>query len=243
MQELNREINHLKNIIENRMKHTYLNQFVQTPEINDYTLFILYSILKQAHVPESRLETIVTTTMLIQIALDAHDQVVDDPNLSEHSPEAVTNQLTVLAGDYYSGLYYLLLSETRDFKLIQTLASAIKKINELKMHVYFKEYQSPLELFEMLKRMESLLIIHVAEFVGFTEMNDFAEKVALLWKANHPLENSVHPIVDEPAYKRQEYLDSLMKDADLELTSLPSNFIKIKAYFSQQLKAIKLGEG
>lgn len=111
--------------------------------------------------------------MLVQIALDTHDLVT----LSEEDDDRETvrtRQLTVLAGDYYSGLYYYLLSQLDDIPMIHTLAGAIKEINEWKMELYYKDVDSFQEFLESVKKIESLLIQRVASYVQKTAINDMA---------------------------------------------------------------------
>src|SRR5699024_3634853 len=90
--------------------------------------------LNNINMPVKKKEKYMITTMLVQIALDTHDLVTDKKNdtVEPLSVES-TRQLTVLAGDYYSGLYYLLLAEIEDYQLIHALAIAIKEITELKL--------------------------------------------------------------------------------------------------------------
>lgn len=159
-----KDIKYYKTLIDNKLKHTYLDQYLKKINIEDDKIIALDTLL--AHLPQSQKETYIITVMFIQIALNTHDKVTEGPELPEHTTERITKQLKVLAGDYYSGLYYLILSETQDFKMIHTLATAIKQINELKMKLYYQEYASLDEMMNIVAKIDTVLITQVADFIG-----------------------------------------------------------------------------
>ncbi|WP_133087808.1 heptaprenyl diphosphate synthase component 1 [Virgibacillus indicus] len=166
------DIRHLKALIEDKIQHAYLEKYIQQPVIDEDKLFLLTAVLNNTELSSPQKERYILTTMLVQIALDTHD-LVPKTNVSGESDEArLTKQLSVLAGDYYSGLYYLLLSEIEDFDLIHKLAAAIKEINENKMKLYYKEVNSFQEYIDILKEIESLLIIYLADYVEEYSLNN-----------------------------------------------------------------------
>ena len=76
------------------------------------------------------------------------------------------NNYLLLAGDYYSGLYYLLLSEIEDIQMIKTLATAIQQINEQKMKLFYEDVSSIDELMETMKAIETSIIYRSCSFNG-----------------------------------------------------------------------------
>lgn len=168
----NIDIAYFKKRIEQKMKHTYLHEYIEKPTIDEEKLFILISIMERANLSPKQKEQYIVTTMLVQLALDTHDLVpVNSTSLSQANSE-LSKQLTVLAGDYYSGLYYLLLSQIEDFSMIRTLATAIKEINEYKMTLYYQEITTTEEFMFSIKKIESLLFSYVADHIGLPPLDE-----------------------------------------------------------------------
>ncbi|GAB3802390.1 heptaprenyl diphosphate synthase component 1 [Virgibacillus kimchii] len=159
------DIQHVKKEIKNKIKHTYLNKHIPNPEIDEEKLILLSAIINNRDMPSFQKERYIVTTMLVQIALDIHE-TVPVFNDQENKENKIARQLKVLAGDYYSGLYYFLLSEIEDISLTHHLAAAIKEINEHKMRMYYKEMNSFDDYIYIKHKIESILIMRVAEFLN-----------------------------------------------------------------------------
>ncbi|UOQ42708.1 heptaprenyl diphosphate synthase component 1 [Halobacillus salinarum] len=204
------DLKQLKQKIAAHVRHPFLARFIPEPAIDEDKLAILASIMDHTTLSNVKKEQYIVTTMLVQIALDTHDLVT----LSdvEDDRETVRNrQLTVLAGDYYSGLYYYLLSKLDDIPMIHTLAGAIKEINELKMELYYKDVHSFQEFLNSLKKIESLLIQRVASYVQRTTINDMAGEWLLAKKLidekRSYLEGRISPIL-EVLFRHPSSLDN-----------------------------------
>lgn len=164
----------LKDLIKEKMHNSYIEKFIKTPILNEDKLFILTSILNNTELPDYKKKNYIISTMLVQMALDTHDLVPRTNDLEHSNIDQITKQLSVLAGDYYSGLYYLILSEIEDVEMVHILASAIKDINEHKMQLYYRDIDSFETFISIVKRIESLLYIRVAEFAGESTISDIA---------------------------------------------------------------------
>lgn len=174
----------MKNIIEQQIGHPYLAKFVKNPNIDEDKLLLLISVVDDSELSLKTKQQYIITTMLVQIALDTHELVSLSSDLEDNVVKK-RRQLTVLAGDYYSGLYYYLLSKLDDSAMIHTLASAIKEINECKMELYQKEVHSFHEFAELVKKIESLLIQNVAEFLNRPSIKDIAPDWLLMKRLVH----------------------------------------------------------
>ncbi len=120
-----------------KLRHPYFINYIEEPFIDEEKIALLYGALKGANLHIEQIEHYVVTIMLVQIALDTHERVSNKAG-EEANESHKRRQLTVLAGDYYSGLYYYLLSMNRDIVLIRALAEGIKEINEHKIMLYQK---------------------------------------------------------------------------------------------------------
>nr|WP_259545140.1 heptaprenyl diphosphate synthase component 1 [Heyndrickxia oleronia] len=130
LQERMQQIALIKETIKQKISQNYLMQFIDEPYIDEDRMNILIESLSSLKLTKGNINKYVTTTMLIQIALDTHDKVNNTSELLKK------RQLTVLAGDYYSGLYYKILAEVENVPLIRTLAEGIKIVNEHKVAIY-----------------------------------------------------------------------------------------------------------
>nr|WP_153736295.1 heptaprenyl diphosphate synthase component 1 [Aquibacillus halophilus] len=237
----------LKKAIESQLRHTYLEKFIQKPVIDEDKLFILSSIIQNTTFSDHKKKNYIITTMLVQIALDTHDLVTENAAKGESDLNRKTRQLTVLAGDYYSGLYYYLLSKLNDIPMIHTLASAIKEINELKMTIYYNEYDSVQDFMDSFKKLESLLIRRVAEHLQGTSVLEVTgnwlllrklmrEKHSFINKGNSPI---FELLTKGPAFNiRNDQIINTIEQTIQEHTSLtkdtvshlPLHFNSIKLY-------------
>ncbi|HJV16697.1 MAG TPA: heptaprenyl diphosphate synthase component 1, partial [Bacillales bacterium] len=164
LQDIRKQLAEMKELVEQKVYHSYLLNFIQTPYIDEDKLFILISILNKIEMSSMKAQNYCLTTMLIQIALDTHENVPNE-TISDAEEESQKNkQLTVLAGDYFSGLYYKLLAETDDIQMINALSKGIKEVNEHKISVFQQEFDGIEKLMSSIKVIESSLIIKFIEY-------------------------------------------------------------------------------
>ncbi|MGN1402393.1 MAG: heptaprenyl diphosphate synthase component 1 [Bacillus sp. (in: firmicutes)] len=178
MDTLSQEIN--KNIL-SYTAHPYLGYYINRPVADDSKVVLLELILKQnADVTDQQTVKYITATMLLQIALDTHDGVTKHTSKDEEEAELRNRQLTVLSGDYYSGLYYHILAELGEITLIKKLAEGIKRINEEKIILGQGKFHFESEILETLAKIEASLLFKVAEFSGEDRYNQLVETTLVL---------------------------------------------------------------
>lgn len=147
----------IKEKLMEKLRHPYFINYIEEPFIDEEKIALLYGALKSANIHKEQIDHYVVTIMLVQIALDTHEKVSNKAN-EETSGFHKRRQLTVLAGDYYSGLYYYLLSMNCDIILIRALAEGIKEINEHKIMLYQKAHVTIQDIMESVVIIESALL-------------------------------------------------------------------------------------
>ncbi|WP_096153758.1 MULTISPECIES: heptaprenyl diphosphate synthase component 1 [Bacillus] len=176
MSNIQIHISNLKEQLHKQIAHPYLVQNIEFPVMDEDKLFMLHSILEPLPMSEEEKSKYIISTMLVQIALDTHDLVSNEST----EEQLQTRQLTILAGDYYSGLYYHILAKLEDLSMIRTLAAAIKQINENKITYYQKDVDSVENLMECLSSIDSALIQSFSEYFSNSSWKELSSKILLL---------------------------------------------------------------
>lgn len=162
LQDICQRLSEVKGRIEQKVLHPYLIKFIKTPYIDEDKLLLLITIMDQLELSDKQKENYALATMLIQIALDTHEQISNEK--INGIPQITSRQLTVLAGDYYSGLYYKLLADSEDIFMINVLAGGIKEVNEHKISVFQQEFDGIEKLMASIKIIESSLITKIIDY-------------------------------------------------------------------------------
>ncbi|MCF6137579.1 heptaprenyl diphosphate synthase component 1 [Pseudalkalibacillus berkeleyi] len=195
-QEIEAKISDLLIKINKRLQHPYLMRYIEKPIIDEDKLLLTYIILNEKGLSEEELDNYAMSTMLVQVALDTHERITSQDLSSDEGRK--NRQLTVLAGDYYSSLYYFLLSELKDLSMIRALAQAIQEINENKMQFYMNDNQSIENSMENLHRIESTLLLKTADYFHLPLWKGIADEFffmkRMLHERSHVINNTYTPL-------------------------------------------------
>jgi len=161
MMEIYQKLEQIKRSLDQYFSHPVFKQYIQKPVIDEDKLLLFYALFEEAEIADEKKEKYVVTAMLVQSALDTHDLVTTTE--CENKKLFVERQLNVIAGDYFSGLYYFILSEIQDLKMVRALATAIKEINEHKIRLYDRSCQSIEAIVESIVIVETALFQRIGE--------------------------------------------------------------------------------
>jgi len=176
MQDIKIKLADINELIIKKIRHPYLHKYIKSPKIDEDKLLLLISLLDKTNLPDNTAKNYALTTMLIQIALDTHELVSNN----EQNEEEKNRQLTVLAGVYYSGLYYKILADIDEIDMIRLLAEGIKEVNEHKISVYQKSSVGIEVLMNDVKKIESSLFEKFSSFLDNSLWTEFASNLLFI---------------------------------------------------------------
>ncbi|SFJ57894.1 heptaprenyl diphosphate synthase component 1 [Thermoflavimicrobium dichotomicum] len=143
----------------------YLEKVIGKPKIPVFFVQLLHLFMESYGVPKERAHVYCVATTLLKMGLDLHEKVSLDHE--EDLQKTRARQLYVLAGDYFSSLYYHLLSRYQEIEGIKCLARATSTINEAKMVRYHTaDHEAKWEKRQVI---ESGLLTALADFFHVVE--------------------------------------------------------------------------
>ena len=112
----------------------FVERHIGRPKTSAFFVKVLYLLLKSFSLPSERIRLHCVATALLQMGLDLHERVSVEPERAEQGMRS--RQLFVLAGDYFSSLFYRFLAERGEIRTISRLSEAVCEVNEAKMELY-----------------------------------------------------------------------------------------------------------
>jgi len=226
----------IKKRIQEELNHPYLREQLELPVIEEEKLFLLLCMLKNQKLTKEQIELYATTIALIQIALDTHDRV-------KNGIQYKTNQrmqLTVLAGDYFSSLYYQTLARVEKIDFIKMMAEAIQLVNENKMLIYNREVKTFDEFMECMKFIVTTVYRKTAEYFAdyywqqlvtewlhFRHLQEYRH-----WYRDYLLENQI-PVSGDKKMERVPAVEKTLKIYLAKLDGIIAKELSENPYFKK----------
>ncbi|KPC68177.1 hypothetical protein ADL26_19880 [Thermoactinomyces vulgaris] len=158
------ELNWIIDAIDGLSTPSYLKQIIGRPTIPVFFVRVLQLMLKSLHVPEERARIYAVAVTLLDMGQVMHDRVTVD---SQPEPDAHRKQqLYVLAGDYFSSIFYQQLAKHQETEGLAFLLEEIGRMNEKKMtfHMAQETFASKVEEWEQMREISGGLLVALADF-------------------------------------------------------------------------------
>ncbi len=180
---IEQQVSKLKNNIISQLHHRTLLQFTGQPIVEDDQL--LYLMLPKINGEQwsQELDQAASAVAMISAALLGHEKI------DEQEATSKNQQLTVLAGDYYSGMYYTTLAAIPDVELIRLLSQAVAKICECRTAVYEPQQRSLKEWLEILRVIEAMATCQFMKRYDFDCYIEIVELGSVLDRFKRELRN------------------------------------------------------
>ncbi|MBQ0139420.1 MAG: heptaprenyl diphosphate synthase component 1 [Kurthia sp.] len=164
----------LKDEIYTKLHHRTLLEYTGQPPVWEDQLFYLLLPKFNGEQWTEQHQVAAQSVSMIQTALSTHDLV------EEHEAISKSQQLMVLAGDYYSGMYYASLAAIPNVKLVRDLSDAVAEISENKTSFYEPNKK---DFVQWISQFEAIVTKAIEQFMNhfqFTSYIDIMKKGMLV---------------------------------------------------------------
>lgn len=156
------------------VRHRTLQKYTGVPVLDENQLFYLLIPFLNGEEWQQEQQEAAITVGIVYAALAAHDHIKE---LDATSKE---QQLTVLAGDFYSGRYYEILAMSGNVALIRNLSQGIVARCENQIKVYENKQRTMEQWYKSMSTIESGLIAQFFDLYSFGEYIPLIEKSLLI---------------------------------------------------------------
>lgn len=163
------------------VRHRTLQKYTGVPVLDENQLFYLLIPFLNGEEWQQEQQEAAISVGIVYAALAAHDHIKE---LDATSKE---QQLTVLAGDFYSGRYYEILAMSGNVALIRNLSQGIVARCENQIKVYENKQRTMEQWYTSMSTIESGLIAQFFDLYSFSEYIPLIEKSLLILRLEKEL--------------------------------------------------------
>ncbi|WP_155590618.1 heptaprenyl diphosphate synthase component 1 [Lysinibacillus cavernae] len=156
------------------VRHRTLQKYTGVPVLDENQLFYLLIPFLNGEEWQQEQQEAAITVGIVYAALAAHDHIKEVDATSKEQ------QLTVLAGDFYSGRYYEILAMSGNVALIKSLSKGIVSRCEHQIKVYEDEQRSIEQWYASMRNIDAGLIAQFFGLYSFSEYIPLIEKSLLI---------------------------------------------------------------
>jgi len=157
------------------VEYDMIRNYTELPAFPDSRIRMLYACLSHAsqNIEDNELHALVVG--LVQLGMDTHELIDTVIDVKEQK-QMRSRQLNVLAGDYFSGRFYQLLSRAGQIGMVRKLSGAVCEVNQVKVDLYvkMKQFRMPAEEY-----IQFGVLLKTKLFDVFTDK--FDEQLSRLW--------------------------------------------------------------
>lgn len=204
---IQQSIEQLKLDIFKNVHHRTLLKYTREPIIDENQLFFLLLPFFNGEQWDDALYESIITVAIVHASLYEHDKI------NEFDATSKEQQLTVLAGDYYSGRYYEILAQSGNIPLIRHLSEGIIERCEHQVKVYEPSKMTINQWFECLKVIESKLIEKFYNANQFNQYIPIMEKSLMILRLQEELNNHLNGKDSIFVERMMECIDQNNEDA------------------------------
>lgn len=176
---INRYIENYISELEQYLYEPIVDRDVGRLPIDTAKVFFLLLPMLNGESWTERVNTAAVAVGAVHAAFDAHDAIDVSHATSKQQ------QLTVLAGDHFSGVHYRLLASIPELGFIQSLSQTIGRINEVKTMLHRQLPDEPAQWVEAIRIIEAGCITDFLHTFGFSQYAALADAaLPLLWLEN-----------------------------------------------------------
>lgn len=207
------------------VRHKTLQKYTGNPVLDENQLFfLLVPFFNEEEWQQEQSEAAITVG-IVYAALAAHDFI------KELDASSKDQQLTVLAGDFYSGRYYEILAASGNVALIRNLSQGIVARCEHQIKVYEKEERTVEQWFASVQTIEAGLIAQFFKLYAFERYIALVERGLLLlrlereWAAHQNGQGSLFNLyIEKSAIREGTTYEAVMQN---KMVQLKAEFLQV----------------
>ncbi|MBC1520519.1 heptaprenyl diphosphate synthase component 1 [Listeria aquatica] len=128
------QLKEVERLVHDRTAYEFLKENFDGPKMDQDQMLWLHESLRSSELAETDKYRVITATLYVILAHDTHEGI--DEEGDAHKLTLKERELTVLAGDYYSALYYRTMAELGMIDLLRALQRGVQKMNTAKTNIY-----------------------------------------------------------------------------------------------------------